>query len=118
MQSFSLDELPSHYRMAAKEGYDKVVELLLHREDIEVNAADENKRTPLYNAAEMGHHEVVGLLLKREEIKVNQAQFQYFTPLHKAAQEGKTRVVELLLTRKDIEVDAFGEDGETTLPCS
>ena len=66
----------------------------------------------------MGHHEVMGLLLKREEIKVNQAQFQYFTPLHKAAQEGKTRVVELLLTRKDIEVDAFGEDGETTLPCS
>ena len=54
----------------AKEGYDKVVELLLHRDDIEVNAADENKRTPLYIAAEMGHHEVVGLLLKREEISV------------------------------------------------
>ena len=58
----------------AKEGNHKVVELLLSREDIEVNPMGMDGDTPLNNAAYEGYHMVVvEILLKRGEVFVNKA---------------------------------------------
>jgi ankyrin repeat protein len=47
--------------------HDAVVNLLLARDDIEVNLKNNLNRTPLLSAAENGHDAVVNLLLARAE---------------------------------------------------
>ena len=56
--------------LASQKGHSKVVELLLHEEDIEVNKVDSGGKTPLIWASQEGHSNVVELLLKGEDIEV------------------------------------------------
>ena len=50
-----------------------MVELLLSREGIQVNQADEDGYAPLIFAADKGHYKVVEMLLRKKDILVNQA---------------------------------------------
>ena len=54
---------------AAGRGHDKVVELLLGKEGILANRANEHGWTPLSLAASNGHDKVVKLLLEMEDIQ-------------------------------------------------
>ena len=92
-----------------------MVELLLSREDIEVNPMGMDGDTPLNNAAYEGYHMVVEILLKRGEVLVNKADLDCQSPLYTAATEGHEKVVELLLRRGDIQVHQAGLDGDTPL---
>jgi len=58
--------------LAAQNGHETVVRLLLEREDVEVNSReDKGGVTPLSWAACNGHEAAVRLLLERDDIDVN-----------------------------------------------
>ena len=61
---------------AAKHGHEAVVKLLVHRQDVEINAVEKREmfghpRTALVWAAWKGHTGTVKLLLERDDIDVN-----------------------------------------------
>ena len=101
--------------IAAENGHNAVVKLLLARKDVNVDSKDRNRRTPLSFAASTGSESVVRLLLEKGDIAVNLKNKDGCTPLSFAAQEGSEKVVRLLLARDDIEVNSKGIDGRTSL---
>ena len=100
---------------AAEEGYDRVVKMLLGKEGIQVNQADQFGQTPLILAAYKGHATIVGRLLQRDDVQVNQANKKGSTPLCFAAMEGHVKVVELLLNKEGIQVNMASNGGTTPL---
>ena len=73
----------------------EIVQLLLEREDIQVNALDEDHDSALMRAAHYGHVEVVKCLLEHKEIDPNLGQ-----PLLNAIAQGHREIVQLLLVHK------------------
>ena len=92
-----------------------VVQRLLKKDDIEVNAANNSGDNPLLVAAYYGHLAVVQRLLEEEGIEVNAANNNGTTPLLVAAQEGHLAVVQRLLEEEGIEVNASRNNGTTPL---
>ena len=101
--------------VAAANGHDTMVKLLLERKDIEVDEKDNYGQTPLLFAAANGHETVVKLLLERKDIEVDEKDNYGQTPLSFAAKRGLKTVVKLLLERKDIDADAKDWYGRTPL---
>ena len=58
--------------IASQEGHAEVVSMLLAKQGIDVNQAEDHGATPLLIASEEGHAEVVSMLLAKEGIDVNQ----------------------------------------------
>ena len=102
-------------RFAIKGRHNKVVELLLGREDISPNMADNRGRTPLSWAAEYWSYEVVELLLGRGDVSPNMPDNDGRTPLSWAAEYGSEAVVKLLLGRGDVNPDMQDNRGRTPL---
>ena len=120
---------------AARNGHDGIVEQLLMREDIDVNALSKYNQTALIFAAQRGHEEVVRLLLKRNDININMtwrentrcimceghicypkfAKVKGYTALMLAASNGHFGIVEQLLKQTDIDVNASNKYGQTAL---
>jgi ankyrin repeat protein len=100
---------------AAGDGRTPVVEALLKRPNIEVNARDKHKNTPLHLAAEWGRGAVVPLLLGHPDIEVNARDRFNDTPLHRAARMGyDVDIVRQLLPRV-ADVNAQNDLGRTAL---
>ena len=109
--------LPLHE--AINLGYSNIVELLLQRKDIDINAKSistiDNNRTemtPLYMAIKNKNIEIVKLLLSHSNINVNKKstsknnENQYNeTPLHLAIRENNLAITEMLLNHPSIEVN-------------
>ncbi|KAK4232662.1 ankyrin repeat-containing domain protein, partial [Achaetomium macrosporum] len=75
--------------------------LLLGTGKVDVNATDNNGRTPLSWAAGNGHEAVVKLLLGTGKVDVNAKDKVYgLTPLSWAAERGHEAVVKLLRSVK------------------
>ena len=95
--------------VAAFQGYNEVVELLVNTPGIQIDQSGADKATPLYYACYQEHKEIVRLLLNNGA-DPNTAD-QYGIPaLNVACGAGNTKIVELLLNNKadpDI-VDATG----------
>ncbi|MBL0318808.1 MAG: ankyrin repeat domain-containing protein [Alphaproteobacteria bacterium] len=100
---------------AYTKGRTEIVEQLLKRPDINVNAADIYNRTPLNIACDRGDKEIIEQLLANESINVNAADIYNRTPLYMACQSGNKEVVERLLKRDDINVNAPNAQGFTPL---
>ena len=79
----------------------------------DVNAKDQNGKTPLHYAAWKGHKEIAELLIANGA-DVNAKDDKGGTPLHVAAWEGHTEVAELFIA-KGADVNAKMEDGDTPL---
>ncbi len=105
--------------LAAAQGHEAVVVLLLSQKSVDVNAAAVTGETPLHRAAVNGHAAVVRLLLERRDVDPN-AKAAVFgltdeTPLSLAALEGHEAVVKLLLDRKDVRAGERNNWGRTPL---
>ena len=86
---------------AAAAGHDEVVELLLARSDIMINAKDGQNMTALAHAASNGREGVVKLLLSRyHPEQILQKQDGQTTLLMYAAQGGNANVMKMLLDRE------------------
>ena len=82
---------------AALKGHVDTVEVLLQREDVDVNVACKDGATPLLLAAQNGHGKTVEALLKKDGIDVNKPRKNGDTPLSRAEHNGHEKVVNLLL---------------------
>jgi ankyrin repeat protein len=82
---------------AAKDGNTEAVKLDL-ADGIDVNAKDDNGRTPLHHVAEEGHKEIAELFIAAGA-DVNAKNNLGGTPLHEAAASGCKEIVELLVTK-------------------
>jgi ankyrin repeat protein len=107
--------------IAAENGHEAVVKLLLDKEDVNVNSieygeygdGDGSDGRPLWMAAGNGHEAVVKLLLNKEGVSVNSSDKHGRTPLWFAAENGHEAVVKLLLDKEGVDVNSkdYGEHG-------
>ena len=103
--------------LAAENGYEEVVMLLLAQKDIDVNKEQESGEwagaTPLIRASRNGHEEVVKLLLAHNDIYVNKGAIASTgginTPLYYAVNGRWVEVVNLLLNHPQTDVN-IGND--------
>jgi len=100
---------------AARNGHERVVEMLLKRGDISPDKTGLYGETPLWNAAYNGHVEVVKMLLKRTEVNPDKPNIDGQTPLWSAAYNGHVEVVKMLLKRTEVNPDKPDNDGRTPL---
>jgi len=82
--------------------YERVVELLLQRRNVNPDSSDENGRTPLSYAAEYGSEGVVKLLIERGDADPDSLDEDGRTPLSHAAENDREGVVRLLFQRGDV----------------
>jgi len=83
--------------LAAEQGHEEVVKMLLGHEEVNPEKPDCDGWTPLLSAAEQGHEEVVKMLLGREDVNPNKPNNDLQTPLALAASYGHEGVVKMLL---------------------
>jgi len=102
-------------QLAAEEGHEGVVELLLGRNDVKPNMPDDFGQTPLSSAAAKGHDGVVRLLLGREGVNPDMPDKNRRTPLSWATGKGHDGVVELLLEREEVNPGMPDKLGQTPL---
>lgn len=100
---------------AVAENRGAIVERLLYRRELAINAADDIGNTALHVAAERGHTRIVVLLLQRPDIQVNLENHIGWTPLAKAVFAGHSGVVRRLLGRSDVEVNFVDQHRQTPL---
>ena len=108
---------------AAIEGHEAAMQVLLHRQDVDVNTIDNNEkvgwspRTALTYAAFNGHARTVELLLEREDIDINMrgSKGNGMTPLIWTAARGHEAALNVLLKHKDIIADNPNSQGDTAL---
>ena len=101
---------------AAKKGHKAVVELLIEKQDIDIDVKDNKGRTPLMHAARGGNEDVVRLLIKKKDVDINVKDRSERTPFMWAAWGGHEAVVQVLVNeRKDVDIDAKDKNGKTAL---
>lgn len=93
--------------LAAMNGYEAVVEILLARDDVYPNAADKGGETAIFSAAENGHDEIVKMLLSCDA-DPNSVNNWEQTPLICAVANGHESTA-LILLQWDIEPDFVHE---------
>ena len=101
--------------LAAGNGQEAVVQLLVERDDVNVNSEDKTGRTPLSWAAENGHDAVVRLLVERDDVEADLNDREKRTPLLWAARRGRDGVVKILLERGNVDVGVEDYNGWTPL---
>ena len=92
---------------AIAENRDEVVELLLSRDELEINAVQikESNRTGLMLAARLERTSIVTLLLDHPKIKINQQDTYGCTALFLATVKDLSNIVEWLVQKPGIDVD-------------
>ena len=66
--------------LAAGDGHEEVVRILLERDDIDPDKPDQDGRTPLWWAAWVGQEGVVKLLLGRDDVNPDKPDKSGLTP--------------------------------------
>ena len=95
-----------------------MIELLLNRGAIGIDAPDEFGMQPLHWAARNGHTATIELLLDRGATGIDSPDKYGCQPIHCAAYNGHTVMVELLLDRGAMGIDAADEDGWQPIHCA
>ena len=112
------DEGETALHNAAKRLGFKTVQLLLARDDLEVNATDYNGESALISAIKAfcfrgaPYLGVVELFLSREDVHLNMRDMDGCTPLYHAVRSGRPDVVQLLSTREDLKISIKDGEGE------
>ncbi|GIJ91863.1 hypothetical protein Asppvi_010838 [Aspergillus pseudoviridinutans] len=101
---------------AAAHNSSDVAELLLRRDDVEVNTQDAGEQqTPLAIAAARNHIQIVRLLLADSRTDVSVPDVDGRTPLHRATEAGHGEVALLLLSDDRIDPTCRDHRGRTPL---
>ena len=108
----SADWTPLH--LAARNGFDDIVEILLERPETVVDPRDDREKTPLHHAANHGHTDVIERFLAHPEIEVDARDKWGWTSLHYAARLGRLTVAQRLL-EAGADVNARNRKGHTPL---
>ena len=114
--------------MAAKRGYNGMVEHLLKHDNIQVNLRDGNGETPLATqrqdidvnglskgssrflvAIDKGFNDISEHLLKQNNINVNLKDYLGVTPLGAACENNRFEIVKILTQKQDIDVNALSK---------
>lgn len=85
--------------IAASEGHEVIVKLLLNRNDIDANHKDSWGDTPLSLATTRGHKAVIEMLIDWKDTNINLEIRDGDTPLSVAARNGHDEIVRILLER-------------------
>ena len=107
-------KLPTTLAIASRIGFELLVEFLLRKKNVELNAQDIHGRAALHLAAAFGHSEVVKVLINEDNIELNLKDGYGRTPLLRAVVAKKLYVIDLLL-EKGADVNARDERGQTPL---
>ncbi len=99
---------------AVREGHTKIVELLLARPNIDINAQDSAGTTALIYAVMMRSNEIVQLLLAQPNISINTQDKSGWTALMFAALSGCNEIVSALLAKDDT-INTIDEQGGSAL---
>jgi len=91
--------------LAAENGHEGVVEILLQHAEVNPDKPDNYGYTPLSHAARGGYEGVVKVLLERGGVNPDRPDNYGDTPLLHAASGGYERVVTVLLERGDVDTD-------------
>ncbi|KAL5381558.1 hypothetical protein DPSP01_007011 [Paraphaeosphaeria sporulosa] len=114
-RSFKFSHRRSVLSYLAELGNKVAVKWLLEKGRVDVDAKDNDGRTPLSWAAWGGQEAVVKLLLATDKVDVDVKDKDGRTPLSWAAERGHEAVVKLLLATDKVDVDAKDKDGRTPL---
>lgn len=103
--------------IAATTGMNDILELLLQKPGINVNAVDDEENTPLHKTIPLGlsRIEAVKLLLKHPDINVNAQDNQGLTPLHACVNDDEPEICQLLLQSPKINPNIQDVNGYTPL---
>ena len=100
--------------LATQEGYQELVEILLDRDDLDINERDLLGSTALYIAVAGGKTTIIALLLGRPGVDVNKPNSEGISPLASAVQHGYWEIVGMLC-RAGADVNQRDRFGETPL---
>ena len=103
------------FMWAARSGHERVVEILLGRNDVNPEKPNVFGKTPLCYAAEYGHEGVMKILLGRDDIYPETPSSYGQTPLCYAASNGHEGMVKMLLGRGDVNPERPNNFGQTPL---
>jgi hypothetical protein len=101
--------------LAAGNGHEAVVKLLIETGKVDVDSKDKYGQTPLSWAASNGHEAVVKLLVETGKVDVDLKDKYGQTPLSWAAESGYEAVVKLLVETGKVDVDLKDKYGQTPL---
>ncbi|KFY29889.1 hypothetical protein V493_02217 [Pseudogymnoascus sp. VKM F-4281 (FW-2241)] len=101
--------------LAAKDGHEAVVKLLLEKQGVEPNSKDNNSQTPLSLAAESGYGAVVRLLPAKDSVDPDPKDSYGQTPLSWAVKRGHEAVVKLLLATEGVDPNSRDAIDQTPL---
>ena len=101
--------------LAAAEGHEAVVKLLIDTGKADIDFEDSLSETPLALAAAEGHKNVVKLLIDTGKADVDFKNYIGQTPLALAAAEGHEDIVKLLIDTGKVDVDSRSSLGLTPL---
>jgi len=101
--------------LAALQGHEDVVKILLEREEVNPNKPNNHGATPLWFATAHGHEGVVKILLESEEVNPDKPDNYGGTPLMSAAEKGHEGVVKILLEHEEVKPDKSDRMGKTPL---
>lgn len=91
--------------LAAQQGHNGVVRVLLQQSTVDVNSKTINGVPPLLCAAEGGHVEAVKIILQRPDVVTTVSEGWYESPLTAAARSGCVEAMKLLLERPEVKVE-------------
>ena len=102
--------------LAAKQGNERLVELILGHRSVNVNSVNWHKRTPLHEAAEKGNIEALRLLLSHEDIDVQRKDYLGQSALCLAFMRCRWNTVKLIMKHLDENTGLGFESQEGELP--
>jgi ankyrin repeat protein len=101
--------------LAAENGHEAVVKMLLAKDGIDPDSKDKCGQTPLRWAVNSGHGVVITLLLAEDGVNPNSKDNYGQTPLSWAAENGHEAVAKLLLAEDGVDPDSKDKYGQTPL---